>query len=319
MIEQHRRLLADTGRNQAYAAAIRRLVIPGRTHVADLGTGTGLLAMIAARAGAASVWACDGHAGTVALAKQVAAASGLGRIRFAAGHSATLAPPRPVDVLVSEILGNIAWEEHMVETLGDARRWLAPGGVMLPCAVEQYLCPVMDPTTQTGIDVFPGITPAIGLDGDNALDYSPARRMALANCYVRTIPAEHLLDGGAAAVRIERLAFPGQHRSRRRLPAAFRIAGAGTVHGLALWWSAELVPGLVISTAPDAPPTHWEQIYLPLMEPIRVRAGDVLETVWACDTAWDAGCVVTWSGSVRRRGQDLHGFRLSNRDGFMRD
>lgn len=52
----HFRMLNDGERNAAYAAALR--VARGRT-VLDIGTGTGLLAMYAARAGATSVVACD--------------------------------------------------------------------------------------------------------------------------------------------------------------------------------------------------------------------------------------------------------------------
>ncbi len=312
MIDQHRRLLADTGRNLAYAEAIKRLVRPGKSRVADLGTGTGLLALLAEKAGAASVWACDGDAGIVGLAKQVAAANGAKRIRFASGHSSTLAPPQPVDVLVSEILGNIAWEEHMVESLRDARRWLAPGGVMLPCAVEQHICPVVDGELQSALDIFDQIVPGM------ELDYRAPRRVSLSNCFVRTLPASALLEGGAAAVRLERLEFPGNHKSQRSMPAAWTFAKPTTVHGLCLWWSADLVPGITISTSPLAEPTHWEQIYLPLMTPLDVRSGDRVELTLTMDTRWEAGCVVTWAGSQVRRGKPVASFRTCNKDGFLR-
>lgn len=61
---------------QAYEAAITRAVErktaeEGGAHVLDLGTGTGLLALLAARAGAASVVACDLLPPLVAAARQV--------------------------------------------------------------------------------------------------------------------------------------------------------------------------------------------------------------------------------------------------------
>lgn len=53
----HGPMLRDKLRNAAYAAAITALA-PGRT-VLDIGTGSGLLAMLAARAGAQHVYGCE--------------------------------------------------------------------------------------------------------------------------------------------------------------------------------------------------------------------------------------------------------------------
>lgn len=308
MIESQRRLLADRIRNEAYAEAIRRAVQPKRTRVADLGTGTGFLAILCERAGARSVWACDLDAGVMKLARQTAKDNGAGRIRFAHGHSSQLAPPEPVDLLVSEVLGHFAGEEHMVESLGDARRWLAPGGRMIPAQVDQVLCPVVSPRVQAGIDVFAG---------HQGVELGAARRIALSNGYVRTLEPGDLLDAGRAAQRIDRMRFPGDEPSRRAGTAAWTLPAA-TVHGLCLWWDALLWEGVALSTSPLAPPTHWEQIYLPLQEPLPARAGDRLEAELRFDTRWDAGCAVQWSGRLRRGGKAIASFAQDNRVGVMR-
>lgn len=61
---------------QAYEGAIQRAVgrkkrEDGEAHVLDIGTGTGLLAVQAARRGASSVVACDLHASMAAVARRV--------------------------------------------------------------------------------------------------------------------------------------------------------------------------------------------------------------------------------------------------------
>ncbi len=308
MIESQRRLLADRTRNEAYAEAIRRAIKPQRTRVADLGTGTGFLSILCERAGARSVWACDGDAGVIKLARQTAKDNRATKVRFVHGHSTAIAPPEPVDLVVSEVLGHFAGEEHMVESLTDARRWLAPGGRMIPAVVEQFLCPVIGDAVQRGIDVFAG---------HQGIDLAAARAIALHNGYVRTLTPADLLDAGSAAVRIDRMVFPGDEPSRRKGSAAWTLP-AGPVHGLCLWWTAELWEGISLSTSPLSPPTHWEQIYLPLQQPLPARAGDRLEAELRFDTRWDAGCAVQWNGRLLRAGKAVGSFSQDNRIGVMR-
>ena len=59
-------------------------------------------------------------------------------------HSTEMDDPPRVDVVVSETLGNYAFEEHIAETLNDARRrFLKPGGVIIPARLEQVVAPVV--------------------------------------------------------------------------------------------------------------------------------------------------------------------------------
>jgi protein arginine N-methyltransferase 1 len=307
MIESQRRLLGDRVRNDAFAAALAKAIQPNRTRVADLGTGTGFLALLAERAGARSVWACDLHQGVIDLARKVLKANGSQRVRLLAGHSTALAPPEPVDLVVSETLGHFAGEEHLIESLVDARRWLAPGGRMIPAAVDQILCPVIGDTVQRGIDV---------LGGHHGIDLAAVRHVALSNGYVRTLDPAQLLDGGRAGQVVDRMRFPNDEPSRRQGKATWELPG-GTIHGLGLWWDAELIADIHLSTSPLAPPTHWEQIYLPLVNPLACKRGDRLECQIAWDTRLDQGCVVRWQGRLLRQGKAVASFNHDNRTGFL--
>ena len=51
-IEYHRTLLADRVSNNAFYAALRSVIVPGQTTVADIGAGTGFLGFLAAKLGA---------------------------------------------------------------------------------------------------------------------------------------------------------------------------------------------------------------------------------------------------------------------------
>ena len=71
----HFRMLADSECNDAYQRAIERAVSPNLS-VLDIGTGSGLLAMMAARAGAGRVTACEVSPHIAAAARQVVADNG---------------------------------------------------------------------------------------------------------------------------------------------------------------------------------------------------------------------------------------------------
>src|SRR5687767_7106476 len=73
----HRSMLADAPRNDFYARAIRETVRPGDV-VLDIGTGSGLLAMLAAQAGAARVVACEANPALAATAREIVKRNGLG-------------------------------------------------------------------------------------------------------------------------------------------------------------------------------------------------------------------------------------------------
>src|SRR5690606_22452433 len=103
-LNHHRRMLADRERMEAYEAAITEAVRPGM-RVLDLGTGTGVLAMWAARAGA-EVVAVEPHA-VIEVARRVAADNGLAeRITFVRADSRELTLDAPVDLVVTECMGN---------------------------------------------------------------------------------------------------------------------------------------------------------------------------------------------------------------------
>lgn len=137
----HETMLADRARVDAYAAALDRHVKPGDT-VVDLGTGTGILAFLAARK-AARVYAVE-HGPAIETARRVAAANGIGNVEFVRANSRDFTPPLRVNAIVHEqIGGDNPFSENMIENLLDARRrMLKPGGRILPNQFEIFLEPV---------------------------------------------------------------------------------------------------------------------------------------------------------------------------------
>ena len=83
-------MVRDRVRNKAYAMAMRRAIRPG-CRVLEIGTGTGLLAMMAARAGAAEVVTCESNLAVAAAASEIIARNGFAdRVRVISKSSVDL-------------------------------------------------------------------------------------------------------------------------------------------------------------------------------------------------------------------------------------
>jgi ribosomal protein L11 methyltransferase PrmA len=112
---------AADDRNRGYDEAIRAAA-PGKV-VLDIGTGRDALwAIAAARAGARHVYAVEAQPAVAAQAGRAVARAGLDdRVTVLHGDSTTVRIPRPAQVCVSEIVGNIASAEGAIAVLADAR------------------------------------------------------------------------------------------------------------------------------------------------------------------------------------------------------
>jgi SAM-dependent methyltransferase len=132
----HFPMVRDAIRNQAYEDALARAVFPG-CKVLEIGTGSGLLAMMAARLGA-EVVTCEMNAAIASAARENIAANGFAdRVRVVNKHSETLDPAADMgwraDILVSEIVSNDLLSECVLPAHEHAvRHLLKPGGKVIP-------------------------------------------------------------------------------------------------------------------------------------------------------------------------------------------
>jgi len=140
-LSEHEEMLNDRVRVKAYHEGIRRNVTPGDV-VLDLGTGSGLLAFMASRAGAAKVYAVE-HSDFIEVAREIAAHNDITNVEFIQANSREFTPPEKADVILHEQMGDELFNENMVENVLDLRdRALAPGGRILPARFRLFVEPV---------------------------------------------------------------------------------------------------------------------------------------------------------------------------------
>src|SRR5687768_8305177 len=151
VLDEHREYLADTARVGAFSDAISKTIQPGDI-VVDLASGTGILGLLACRAGAAHVYAIeqDGMAG---VARELAAQNGFAdRITVLREYSTRVTIPQLADVLVTDQIGRFGFEAGLFDLTWDAsRRLLKPGARFVPAAISLLIAPAECPEVRARV------------------------------------------------------------------------------------------------------------------------------------------------------------------------
>mmetsp|Transcript_17318 Transcript_17318/g.18060 ORF Transcript_17318/g.18060 Transcript_17318/m.18060 type:complete len:373 (+) Transcript_17318:51-1169(+) len=135
-----KQMLMDHVRMRAYHSAImlNKHLFEGKT-ILDVGTGSGVLSIWAAQAGAAKVYAIE-YTDMALHARRLVEANGVSHIVEVIQTSAEdLELPCQVDIIISEWMGYFLLRESMCDSVLRARdRWLKPTGAMFPSNATMY-------------------------------------------------------------------------------------------------------------------------------------------------------------------------------------
>lgn len=262
----HSPMMRDEPRNLAYQQAIDRAVRPGM-RVLDIGSGSGLLAMMAARAGAASVVSCERSGAIAEVAREIVARNGfagcitvLHRDSLALDVQADLGGP--VDLVISEIIGKDVVCERVLPSLVDAaQRLLKPGGQMLPAAAE----------ARVALAHWTGHLDVAARDDQCGFDLTPFNRLSKPRWSVPIGDRRLALRSPADTVLRLDLAATGGHPLTGSV--ALRADG-GPVNGVVQWVGLQLDEQGWFDNAPGHGRTSsWACLFTPFAETVHPAPG----------------------------------------------
>ncbi len=272
-------------RNEAYEAAIRRAVKPGM-RVLEIGTGTGMFAMMAARAGAAVV-SCEENVAMADTARETIARNGLsGRVRVIGLNSTRLKAQDiggRADLLISEVLPN-SLRDHLEAdiTRQAVADLLVPGAPLIPMGVTACVALAQDTDLAS-----------VRMGMEAGFDLSAFNRLA---------PTQYLVRDDGRAVALRSAAAEIIHQDLR--PAAGQaaprgsatlIAEGGRVDGIVQWISLALDAETTCENRPGTDAVlGWEPTFHLFDSPRELVAGTEV-TVHARQ---EAGRLRVWAESA---------------------
>jgi len=277
----HEEMLKDEVRTMTYRNSMyhNKHLFRGKV-VLDVGCGTGILSMFAAKAGAKKVIGIE-CSSIVDHARNIVKANHLDDvITLVKGKVEEVELPdgiEKVDIIISEWMGYCLFYESMLNTVLHARdRWLAPGGLMFPDRGTLYVCAIED--RQYKEDKINWWDQVYGFDmscvrkvaiGEPLVDVVDPKQVVTNCCLLKEIDIQ--------TVKVEDCTFSA--------PFTLSMRRNDYVHGLVCFFNMEFThchKRIGFSTSPESPYTHWKQTVFYFDDYLTVKKGEELHGTFAC-------------------------------------
>lgn len=270
----HEEMIKDYVRTNSYRKAIEGNPEAFKDKIVlDIGCGTGILSIFAARAGAKHVYSLE-FADIADFAKEIVKKNGLGdkiTIIKSKVEEAVL-PVDKVDIIISEWMGYFLLYESMLDTVLYARdKWLVKGGLLLPDRSSIHIAAFEDVDyKKSKLDFWDGV----GYDIDmNILRPTVLSEPLIDVCKPDYIISSHskILDIDLRTVKKEDLDFSSSY--------SLEFTRNDTLSGMISWFDIgfeNLKNPVFFSTSPYVKATHWKQVVFYTEKDINVNRGDVM-------------------------------------------
>ncbi|MGY5875585.1 MAG: 50S ribosomal protein L11 methyltransferase [Candidatus Thorarchaeota archaeon] len=243
-------LLSHRSRIEKFSKAITKHVNQ-QSYVIDIGTGTGVLAMLAARAGARKVTAIDVNPESVRYARSMSERNGLSdRITFIESHYSEFVTDERANVVICEMLSSMMFVEQQVPACRYAlNNLLHEQGKIIPMNASVYVVPV------EAADVW------------DRFELHDLRFIRMPQTVNKNQTRD--LSDAAMVTRFDFMDSDSLVRVDQTL--SFEITNTGVVHGISGMFEANIDDDISLKMEDG-----WRDLFVPLNEPLKVKAGQNL-------------------------------------------
>lgn len=279
-LSQQQNMLQDYIRTSTYEKAVLYNTKDFQDKVVlDVGAGSGILSFFSAQAGASRVYAVEASS----MAEHAETLVGFNylndKIVVIAGKVEEIELPEQVDVIISEPMGYMLYNERMLETYLHAKKWLKRDGKMFPTLGDLHVAPFtdealfMEQTTKASFWLQTHF---------HNIDLTPLHEAAIAEYFRQPIvDTFDIRICTAKSVRhtVNFLETDETDLHKIEIPLEFTVLQSATVHGLAFWFDVAFIGStqtVWLSTAPTEPLTHWYQVRCLLNTPIFTKVDQKL-------------------------------------------
>jgi hypothetical protein len=268
----HIPMMNDARRNSAWDRAFTKAVVPGM-HVLEIGTGAGILALMAARAGAGLVTTCESDPIVAELARETIGLNGYSdRINVLCKSSTELTfgvdLHQPAELLFCDIFADDLVSFDPLTAIAGVRRFLTPGAKVMPAAVSIQL--------------------ALGnwrdyarfrADSAAGFNITPLKDFAKPQIIFPVGTSDlSLVSSGTQAFNFDLSA--AEHPPGARIEVELEAALDATVNCIVQWIRLQLDDEIVLEARPAPGEVFYASPqFFPLTRPISVRRGETLRAV----------------------------------------
>ncbi|MDL2409099.1 50S ribosomal protein L11 methyltransferase [Rhizobium calliandrae] len=272
----HIPMLNDTRRNDAFEAAIVKAIAERGpdARVLDIGTGSGLLSLMAARAGAKQVVTCEVVPVIAATAKEIVEQNGFSdRIVVLNKSSSELVVGQDInrraDILVSEILSSDLLAEDVLTTFEDARkRLINEDALVIPRRATAVGCLVQSEI----LTKYAFVDQVSGFDVSGFASLAP-NKLPVHGTMTEWKRLSHDVD-------LQVIDLTGTIHSEEYRVIDIPVVSDGMAAGMVQWLKIDLAEGIEFENHPDDySDGGWLQILHPFLAPVPVQEGSTFRVI----------------------------------------
>eukprot|EP00127_Corallochytrium_limacisporum_P001379 Clim_evm1s55 gene=Clim_evmTU1s55 len=275
----HEEMLKDRVRTVTYQRAIMQNAHMFKDKVVlDIGCGTGILCMFAAKAGAKHVYGVD-MARIITKAREIVSLNGFeDKVTLIQGKVEEIQlPVEKVDIIISEWMGYALFYESMLDTVLYARdKWLADDGLLYPSSCRLYFSAIEDAEyKESKIEWW---------DNVYGFDYSPLKQQVLQEPLVDVVDSNQvctdqdmIFECDIHKVKKEDLSFT--------VPWKLTAKRNDYIHAWVLYfdtWFNDCHKPIFFTTSPHYTDTHWKQTVFYMPEVLTIRKGETVSGTLEC-------------------------------------